>query len=515
VTENTIIIADWETVEYTVTFIGRDDNVVSEQQIAHGEAAQPPAPLSSANGMTFVGWSTNVEWWRVTENLTVSPIFMHENTAEAPMYDIEIGISGDYEDEFTEVVNIIRLNSSTPNATIYFSIEGGLFNEDDVTPNDTDFPFDFIYSEDEPIIVTDDVVITMIAVAENMNDSDIIEIELPFIDFEWEHDDYFLSAEESITVQPGDEIDIPVYISTLEGIVGNVRLGLNYNRDVLSLLGFAPGNGLVVEGLILLTTLEFQVAANAIDGEYPLVITPQATDEEGETIPIEPITVNIIVGEIIGCGDCGECADCDPCTTCTGICGQVCTHRNCNKTVPFCGTCVICLVCTSCVGVCGQTCTHPNCSRTVPSCGTCIICNPCTSCVGVCGQTCTHPNCSRTIPKCGTCANCKGASCACDKADCGICNEDGKWFALGDVNGDNKVDIFDALEVLKFIIKMNSTITHGDIQDGAMRAARISPNAQAENGEPNIFCALEILKFIIGMDSRVDGVRINGKASTE
>jgi hypothetical protein len=145
------------------------------------------------------------------------------------------------------------------------------------------------------------------------------------------------------------------------------------------------------------------------------------------------------------------------------------------------------------------------------SCGICVICDPCVSCGGICGQVCTHPNCSRTVPACGVCATCKDERCVCDKADCGICNEGGKWFALGDVDGNDAVNIFDALEILKFIIGMNSTISHGNIQDGALRAARISPTALTEGGKPNIFCALEILKFIIGMTSEVDGIHISGK----
>jgi hypothetical protein len=44
----------------------------------------------------------------------------------------------------------------------------------------------------------------------------------------------------------------------------------------------------------------------------------------------------------------------------------------------------------------------------------------------------------------------------------------------------------------------------------AWRAARISPKALEEGGEPNIFCALEIVLFVVGMESKVDGTRING-----
>jgi hypothetical protein len=102
--------------------------------------------------------------------------------------------------------------------------------------------------------------------------------------------------------------------------------------------------------------------------------------------------------------------------------------------------------------------------------------------------------------------------CDCDKASCDICNEDGTYFALGDVDGNGLVNIFDALEVLKSIVGMNSTINHGDKQVGARHAALIvPPSGGVPRVNPNIFDALEILKFIVGMNTPVDAIHINGR----
>ncbi|MCL2072246.1 MAG: heavy-metal-associated domain-containing protein [Oscillospiraceae bacterium] len=74
---------------------------------------------------------------------------------------------------------------------------------------------------------------------------------------------------------------------------------------------------------------------------------------------------------------------------------------------------------------------------------------------------------------------------------------------LGHVRGDTNVTIFDALEILKYIVGMNCEIKeNGVINQSAMKAALIvNPNAL----EPTIFDVLEILKHLVGMDNIIDG----------
>lgn len=111
--------------------------------------------------------------------------------------------------------------------------------------------------------------------------------------------------------------------------------------------------------------------------------------------------------------------------------------------------------------------------------------------------------------------NSGNVNCDCDEASCDICSENGKWRALGDVDGDENgvVSIFDALEVLKCLVNMQGAIIKSDntFDEVALKAALISENSFATDPpRPTIFCALEILKKLVNMDSIVDGVRING-----
>ena len=65
----------------------------------------------------------------------------------------------------------------------------------------------------------------------------------------------------------------------------------------------------------------------------------------------------------------------------------------------------------------------------------------------------------------------------------------------GDVNGDNKVTIADALEILKYLAGMSSIISPGE---SAYDAARVTGGE-----EPSIGDVLEILKYLAGMDSKI------------
>ncbi|MCL2071372.1 MAG: InlB B-repeat-containing protein, partial [Oscillospiraceae bacterium] len=128
-------------------------------------------------------------------------------------------------------------------------------------------------------------------------------------------------------------------------------------------------------------------------------------------------------------------------------------------------------------------------------------------------------------PLCSICYVCTSESGAkCRKFSCINCNPKQEFAALGSVRGEvdedgNPVaDIFDVLEILKFIVGMNSTITDGRTDSEgnviitaaeARRVATLSDNANSqEEPEPNIFCVLEVLKYIVGMSSVIDGESI-------
>ena len=169
ITDHTLLIADWETATYTVTFVDENENVVGEPQIiAYGEAATPPAPLISDKKI-FLGWATDSVWWNVTSDLTVYPITVYSDTVEAPSYD-SLVILGD------NVVNHVTLKSTTPNAIIYYAF---------ADKNDEDFEPTYLrYTEGTPIIITEDVKILAYAeyvLDDEMNPSELVELDVLFL----------------------------------------------------------------------------------------------------------------------------------------------------------------------------------------------------------------------------------------------------------------------------------------------------------------------------------------------
>ena len=57
---------------YTVRFLGPDDSLVYEDQVMHGEAAEPPANPVMPQGYVFSSWDSDFS--AVTENMTVRAI---------------------------------------------------------------------------------------------------------------------------------------------------------------------------------------------------------------------------------------------------------------------------------------------------------------------------------------------------------------------------------------------------------------------------------------------------------
>ncbi|MCL2153200.1 MAG: InlB B-repeat-containing protein, partial [Oscillospiraceae bacterium] len=333
VTGNTLIIADWETVKYTVTFVDQDDNEVSTQIVAYGAAAIPPGSISS-DDLVFAGWSTDVAWWKVTSNLTVPPIFQYARTVEGPNVSFD-----------DDIVDVIILKSSTPGATIYYNVEslasiadssvyaggetecdfwlnsvnGSCYDDDNdahdlYADDELMLPIGFtgIYSDEEPIVITEDIRLTAMAVKDGMNVSETVVVDVLYVDPNAVDtpDSYVAMVfAEDITAQPGDIIDIPVYISDLVGI-DSMQLSLNYDRDVLTRISQPAGGSLEIANVsrllsiaeddddgdnILLTTLRFEVNSDVEPGDYQIMITPIAKDADGNTIPIDITSAFVIV----------------------------------------------------------------------------------------------------------------------------------------------------------------------------------------------------------------------------
>jgi len=345
VRDNTVILADWEPVKHTVTFVGLNDIPVSTQLVEHGKAAVLPGPPASGD-MVFAGWSNDTIWWNVKDDITVKPIFVYSQTAEAPVAEREENGeagAGDYSDE----VNIIFLKSATENATVYYRILGdepaatgdkisGMGDEDSVYSfgafsGDSSAAFEpapdeliHVYSDDNPIVITRDTTIRMKASAEGMNDSETVEITIPFIepdqDTGYTNGPLMYAWEAYAT--PGDIVEMPVYLSDVSGIA-SMSLKLTYNENVLTRINqqgegmsalsseipditvasqtaVAPlndGSAADESEWVLIYTLRFKVSDTAEPGVYPVAILPNAKDKDGQEIAIGfgSITSNVYV----------------------------------------------------------------------------------------------------------------------------------------------------------------------------------------------------------------------------
>ncbi|MCL1904346.1 MAG: M15 family metallopeptidase [Oscillospiraceae bacterium] len=73
----------------------------------------------------------------------------------------------------------------------------------------------------------------------------------------------------------------------------------------------------------------------------------------------------------------------------------------------------------------------------------------------------------------------------------------------GCILGGDEPTIFDAIEILKYLVDMDGAIKQeGVINSESMDAAIISREG-VEAGEPTIFCFIEILKYLIGMENDI------------
>ena len=312
--DNMLLVAEWKTQEYTVTFVdhnlGDEQTVLDIQHVPHGSSAQLPSSYPATNRV-FAGWSTDVMWWKVTEDLIVKPILLYEQTVEAPMISQE----HDYDD----VVNIIFFESSTSNATIFYNVEdlsdsGGLSILDlAIQEEAVDMPVGLthIYSADNPIRITGDVRVTMMAWVEGMNPSETITVDIPYVEPVYGNDAGRDTNMKALTAvggdgYPGETVATQIYLSSTEGIA-SFQLGLTYDTAILSRVSSPLDIGILEQSdanlvtisvpsisisddepaePIHISTMYFKIAPTAAEGYYSVGFTPIAKNAAGETIDI-------------------------------------------------------------------------------------------------------------------------------------------------------------------------------------------------------------------------------------
>lgn len=116
VTGNMVITAEYEPIKYTVRFIGLDGSEVDTQEVAYGSAATPPEYTAPEGKGTFTGWSTDVNWWNVKEDVDVRAMSSYTEQAQKPTSKLVI-------DEETEARSL-ELMTEEENGTIYYTTDG-------------------------------------------------------------------------------------------------------------------------------------------------------------------------------------------------------------------------------------------------------------------------------------------------------------------------------------------------------------------------------------------------------
>lgn len=198
VTGDMILYAAYTPDRFTVTFTDAEGETLEQQQVTYGQAAVLP-DFEAAPGQVFLGWSSDTVWWNVTEDLTVSPLVVYEQTTEMPYSVDGMELSADgqgIELECTEdAVIYYTIDGSTPSmetlmveddenveAPVLLAAPG---EETDEEEEDAGGEASVTYRYDGPIFLTEEATVRAVAVAEGKNTSE----ELEFMVFAPEEDE--------------------------------------------------------------------------------------------------------------------------------------------------------------------------------------------------------------------------------------------------------------------------------------------------------------------------------------
>lgn len=116
VTSNMVVTAKYGTKTCEVVFYDFDGNVLSEQTVSYGGAAELPE-LESDQKREFVGWRTTADLNNITENLEVYPDYNYLNDAQTPTASVHTGAF--------DSAQTVALTCGSENARIYYSVNGG------------------------------------------------------------------------------------------------------------------------------------------------------------------------------------------------------------------------------------------------------------------------------------------------------------------------------------------------------------------------------------------------------
>lgn len=171
VTGNMVVNAIYKADTYTVEFVDGKGTVVNSQKVEYGKSATLP-PALDVSGMEFLGWSTEKEWWHVTEDMTVKPILAFQKSVDAPSY---------YTIQNDDYV-ALYFETTTEDASIYYTLDESkpdsnsqLYDGNAVILNDFEIKEE-IDEENNILTLHRTAHVNAIAIKEEMNDSEVQEI---------------------------------------------------------------------------------------------------------------------------------------------------------------------------------------------------------------------------------------------------------------------------------------------------------------------------------------------------
>lgn len=177
VTEDMIVRAVYGRAEYEVQFKDVNDKTISSQKVTYGESALPPdfRYIKVPDGMQITGWSKDVSWWEVTEDMIVYPLITYDSVTEMPYTDTDLELLFIDRDNLLPAdeaePQTISLRCNTPDSVIYYTLDG----RDPVVSEEVS-EGTHIYSK--PIKVTGNMIIKACASVLRRDISDTFELEI-------------------------------------------------------------------------------------------------------------------------------------------------------------------------------------------------------------------------------------------------------------------------------------------------------------------------------------------------
>lgn len=236
-TDNMILQAKYDIKNCKVTFVDENGAVISEQDVPYGEAAKAPAALT-VEGKKFLGWSTDHEWWHATADMTVEPILAFTDTAATPSYTLEDTYLG----------GMLTINAAKGQKVYYkLELQGDeetAIDEEDTqdSSESTSVSDNTVSDEDtaeeweeytEGILLPCSGTVSFYATADNMNDSEIVEVEYTYKEVENPYTKTANICVPQVTAKAGETVSVPIMMKKNPGIMG-IGLQIKYDPAVFS-----------------------------------------------------------------------------------------------------------------------------------------------------------------------------------------------------------------------------------------------------------------------------------------